>query len=333
MVVSERGAQASCAKKPGQAGDPGLCHAGWRRAALLAGCSTLSSMNPVNWWHRQEGGKIAEQRPPPPGADQPYPNICHRSGQAAAPGCGGAEEADRFAGRRPHQRAACGAVGAAGRSVLAQRLAEPVRRRHRAAAAVRTPGRAPRCHGGTGHARSRAPRCRRSPRRRPAARAAPPGCRAPSQRRCRAHRCDAPRQPPPPPAAAHPPPRRRLPRAAPAPRSPRCPAAAAAPRCCRAPPPAAVAPRRCRPRPAPIAATIVFLEGLPTCRSPATEEVKAFAAKRGNAHDRRHRIWRCRLQRSRRAVRRAEPRLVPRPVDRRCAEGGRCARQCDPRQR
>jgi outer membrane protein OmpA-like peptidoglycan-associated protein len=42
---------------------------------LLAGCSTMSSMNPISWWHRTEGGKIAEERPPPPGADQPYPNI------------------------------------------------------------------------------------------------------------------------------------------------------------------------------------------------------------------------------------------------------------------
>jgi outer membrane protein OmpA-like peptidoglycan-associated protein len=32
-------------------------------------------MNPVNWWHSLEGGKIAEQRPPPPGADAPYPNL------------------------------------------------------------------------------------------------------------------------------------------------------------------------------------------------------------------------------------------------------------------
>ncbi|HEY0185226.1 MAG TPA: OmpA family protein [Rhodopila sp.] len=47
-----------------------LVTAGW----LLAGCST-ASLNPVNWWHRQEGGKIAEERPAPPGADQPYPNI------------------------------------------------------------------------------------------------------------------------------------------------------------------------------------------------------------------------------------------------------------------
>ncbi|WP_158926867.1 hypothetical protein [Acidisphaera sp. S103] len=48
-----------------------LVAAGW----LLAGCSTISTMNPVNWWHRQEGGKIAQERPAPPGADQPYPNM------------------------------------------------------------------------------------------------------------------------------------------------------------------------------------------------------------------------------------------------------------------
>jgi outer membrane protein OmpA-like peptidoglycan-associated protein len=43
---------------------------------LLAGCSSFpSSMNPVSWWHDLQGGKIAEERPPPPGADQPYPNL------------------------------------------------------------------------------------------------------------------------------------------------------------------------------------------------------------------------------------------------------------------
>jgi outer membrane protein OmpA-like peptidoglycan-associated protein len=43
---------------------------------LLSGCSSFpSSMNPVTWWHDLQGGKIAEQRPPPPGADQPYPNL------------------------------------------------------------------------------------------------------------------------------------------------------------------------------------------------------------------------------------------------------------------
>lgn len=43
---------------------------------LPAGCSTSSeSANPVDWWHSLEGGRIAEQRPPPPNADAPYPNL------------------------------------------------------------------------------------------------------------------------------------------------------------------------------------------------------------------------------------------------------------------
>jgi outer membrane protein OmpA-like peptidoglycan-associated protein len=48
-------------------------------AALLAlgGCSqpSWSSINPINWWHGLEGGAIAQQRPPPPGANQPGPNL------------------------------------------------------------------------------------------------------------------------------------------------------------------------------------------------------------------------------------------------------------------
>ena len=80
MVVSETGAQASWVKKPAQGARRGsatvrdcavLATAGW----LLAGCSTMSAMNPINWWHREEGGKIAQDRPPPPGAEQPYPNM------------------------------------------------------------------------------------------------------------------------------------------------------------------------------------------------------------------------------------------------------------------
>jgi hypothetical protein len=43
--------------------------------ALLAGCQTMSAMNPVNWWHKEQGGKIAEERPAPPGADDPYPSL------------------------------------------------------------------------------------------------------------------------------------------------------------------------------------------------------------------------------------------------------------------
>jgi outer membrane protein OmpA-like peptidoglycan-associated protein len=43
---------------------------------LLGGCSSLpSSINPVSWWHSLQGGAIAEQRPPPPGASDPYPNL------------------------------------------------------------------------------------------------------------------------------------------------------------------------------------------------------------------------------------------------------------------
>ncbi len=53
---------------------------------MLSGCSSLpGSMNPVSWWHDLEGGKIAEERPPPPGADQPYPNLASVPPKPAAP--------------------------------------------------------------------------------------------------------------------------------------------------------------------------------------------------------------------------------------------------------
>ena len=42
-------------------------------------------MNPVNWWHSLEGGKIAEQRPPPPKDDAPYPNLATVPAKPAAP--------------------------------------------------------------------------------------------------------------------------------------------------------------------------------------------------------------------------------------------------------
>ena len=42
---------------------------------LLGGCSDGFSMNPVDWWHDMEGGRLAESRPPPPNADAPYPNL------------------------------------------------------------------------------------------------------------------------------------------------------------------------------------------------------------------------------------------------------------------
>lgn len=42
----------------------------------LAGCGHRDVVDtPVDWWHHLEGGAIAEQRPPPPGVNDPYPKI------------------------------------------------------------------------------------------------------------------------------------------------------------------------------------------------------------------------------------------------------------------
>ncbi len=41
----------------------------------LGGCTTISALNPVDWWHNLEGGPIADARPPPPNADAPYPSL------------------------------------------------------------------------------------------------------------------------------------------------------------------------------------------------------------------------------------------------------------------
>ena len=62
----------------------------WRQAALmvtllsLASCaddlqryydSKLPFDTPIDWWHQLQGGAIAEERPPPPGVGDPYPNL------------------------------------------------------------------------------------------------------------------------------------------------------------------------------------------------------------------------------------------------------------------
>lgn len=45
-------------------------------AATVGGCGSVpATINPVTWWHALQGGQIAEQRPPPPGATDPYPNL------------------------------------------------------------------------------------------------------------------------------------------------------------------------------------------------------------------------------------------------------------------
>lgn len=64
--------------RPGRQAAAALCC-----LALLAGCgqveqfydSKLSLDTPIDWWHQLQGGEIAEQRPPPPGVADPYPNL------------------------------------------------------------------------------------------------------------------------------------------------------------------------------------------------------------------------------------------------------------------
>ena len=85
MVIGGRGAQTTGGVKVVQA----VGRAGCRMAVplLLAACSSFSqsSMNPVNWWHHLEGGEIAKQRPPPPGTNQPFPNLASVPARPAAP--------------------------------------------------------------------------------------------------------------------------------------------------------------------------------------------------------------------------------------------------------
>ena len=44
-------------------------------ALSVGGCSDNPSSGPLAWWNSAVGGKIAEQRPPPPGSTDPYPNL------------------------------------------------------------------------------------------------------------------------------------------------------------------------------------------------------------------------------------------------------------------
>lgn len=62
---------------------------GWGQAAglfmlvALAGCSDVQGLydsklpfdTPIDWWHQLQGGVIADERPPPPGVSDPYPNL------------------------------------------------------------------------------------------------------------------------------------------------------------------------------------------------------------------------------------------------------------------
>ncbi|MBB2180141.1 hypothetical protein HLH29_13365 [Gluconacetobacter tumulicola] len=57
-------------------------HRGAAMGALLAGVLSLGGCahrdaidTTVDWWHQYQGGVIAQQRPPPPGAHDPYPAV------------------------------------------------------------------------------------------------------------------------------------------------------------------------------------------------------------------------------------------------------------------
>jgi outer membrane protein OmpA-like peptidoglycan-associated protein len=42
---------------------------------LLGACSSAPGSDPIAWWRQLEGGRLAEERPLPPNADAPYPNL------------------------------------------------------------------------------------------------------------------------------------------------------------------------------------------------------------------------------------------------------------------
>jgi outer membrane protein OmpA-like peptidoglycan-associated protein len=44
-------------------------------APCVAGCDSNPALTPVQWFHDLQGGEIAATRPPPPGADMPYPHL------------------------------------------------------------------------------------------------------------------------------------------------------------------------------------------------------------------------------------------------------------------
>ena len=65
-----------------------ICNAGVTIAALLllAGCGGADPLDtPVGWFHDLEGGEIASQRPPPPGAGMPYPKLVTVPAKPAVP--------------------------------------------------------------------------------------------------------------------------------------------------------------------------------------------------------------------------------------------------------
>lgn len=53
----------------------GLLLGGCQTVAEAAGATSRQFDQPIDWWHGLQGGVIAQERPPPPGADDPFPNL------------------------------------------------------------------------------------------------------------------------------------------------------------------------------------------------------------------------------------------------------------------
>lgn len=53
--------------------------------AALTGCSVPPAMNPTTWWDALTDQKLATERPPPPNADAPYPNLATVPGKPDTP--------------------------------------------------------------------------------------------------------------------------------------------------------------------------------------------------------------------------------------------------------
>ncbi len=263
---------------------------------MVTGCSTLSSINPVNWWHRQEGGKIAQQRPAPPGADAPYPNLATVPAKPTPPDAEAMQKlTDSLIADRTNAQHAAQATPltdpsspTASPGLFGVGTAPPPG--PAVASAAPTNAKAP--------AGADAPSTSASAGAAPTASASmpavntPPAAPASAPRRPVQSAQLAPQAATPDPAASPAPP----PAQAPAPAVVPAPAAVAPevlpdlpagppgrPGAAGAPPPPVAAPVPMPAQAAGVAtATIVFVEGSTSLAAPGADEVKSFAGKRGN---------------------------------------------------
>jgi outer membrane protein OmpA-like peptidoglycan-associated protein len=258
-------------------------------SSLVAGCSTVSSMNPVNWWHRQEGGKIAEQRPAPPGADQAYPNMSTVPAKPEAPDAEALKKltaalvADRTNAQHAAEMAplADPSSPASSPSLFGVGTAPPPPSTANPPPGNPPPGNPPAGNPPAGTGSAGSPLASASI---PAVTSPPPPATPPSAAPRKAVESAPLAAPPDAQQSQTPSPGGPQPSEAGAAGQPALPtgppvrpAAAGAP-----PPPSPAEPT---PMPAPAggpSATIVFVEGASNLSPPAADEVKTFAAKRGN---------------------------------------------------